>query len=149
MTSNAKPADVSAQQRVRLDKWLWAARFFKTRSLAVEAIEKKRVLVNFAPVKPAKEIHAGDVLDITQGDVVRTVTVRDVSERRGPATVAGQLYQESEASIAKRLRAAEQRRLAPEPAHAIAAGRPTKRDRRDTERLRRSGWNDRWSASID
>lgn len=140
---------IVATHRVRLDKWLWAARFFKTRGLAVEAIEKKRVLVNGTVVKPAKEVQAGDALEISQGDVVRTVTVRDVSDRRGPASVAAGLYAETEASIAKRLQAAEQRRLAPEPAHTITTGRPTKRDRRDTERLRRTEWNDRWSASLD
>lgn len=140
---------IVATHRVRLDKWLWAARFFKTRGLAVEAIEKKRVLVNGTVVKPAKEVQAGDALEISQGDVVRTVTVRDVSDRRGPASVAAGLYAETEASIAQRLQAAEQRRLAPEPAHTITTGRPTKRDRRDTERLRRTEWNDRWSASLD
>ena len=149
MTSEATPTDTSTLQRVRLDKWLWAARFFKTRGLAVEAIDKKRIRVNDTPVKPAKDIRAGDVIEISQSDVIRTVTVRGVSERRGSATVAAELYLESEASVAKRLQAAEQRRLAPEPAHTITTGRPTKRDRRDTERLRRSGWNDRWSASLD
>ena len=135
--------------RLRVDKWLWAARFYKTRSLAVEALEKKRVLVNDAMVKPSKEVHAGDVLTVTQGDTTRTITVLGLSEQRGSATLAALLYQESEASIAQRLKMAELRRLAPEPAHTIAAGRPTKRDRRENDKLRRADWNERWSATID
>ena len=136
-------------QRLRVDKWLWAARFYKTRSLAVEALEKKRVLVNDAMVKPSKEVHAGDVLTITQGDTTRTIAVLGLSEQRGSATLAALLYQESEASIAQRLKMAELRRLAPEPAHTIAAGGPTKRDRRENDKLRRADWNERWSATID
>ena len=102
---------------LRIDKWLWAARFFKTRALAVEAIEKHRVRLNGAHTKPSKEVHAGDELEIAQGPVLRTVRVLGVSATRGPAPQAALLYSETEASVAQRLAQAEQRRLAPEPAH--------------------------------
>lgn len=129
---------------MRLDKWLWAARFYKTRALAVEEIGKGRVTVNTQPAKAAKDIRVGDQIALRQGVVARTVVVRDLSNYRGPAPVAQQLYEETPESIAARQQAAEQRRLAPEPATAIEAGRPTKRDRREMAQ-----WNDRWSASLD
>lgn len=135
--------------KVRIDKWLWAARFYKTRSLAVDEIDKGRVVLNRAPVKPAREVKVGDVIEVSSPNSVRTVTVLAISDKRGGAPVAALLYQESEASIAARLKAAEQRRLAPEPALSLTAGRPTKRERRDTDKLRANPWNDRWSASID
>jgi len=129
--------------RLRLDKWLWAARFYKTRALATDEIDKGRVRVNEQIVKPARELKPGDLVELRQGVVLRTVLVRGLSAVRGPAPVAQQLYEETPASIAAREAAAERRRLAPEPANAIEQGRPTKRDRRQL-----ADWN-RWSASVD
>jgi ribosome-associated heat shock protein Hsp15 len=129
--------------RLRLDKWLWAARFYKTRALATDEIDKGRVRVNEQIVKPARELKPGDRVELRQGVVLRTVLVRGLSAARGPAPVAQQLYEETPASIAAREAAAERRRLAPEPANAIEQGRPTKRDRRQL-----ADWN-RWSASVD
>ncbi|MDD0837133.1 RNA-binding S4 domain-containing protein [Curvibacter sp. HBC61] len=132
---------------LRLDKWLWSARFYKTRSLAVEEISKGRVSVNGAAVKPAREVRPGDQVQLRQGPVERTVQVLGLSAQRGPAPAAQKLYEETAASVAAREQAAEQRRLAPEPALSLSEGRPTKRDRRHIERNR--DWNERWSASID
>ena len=129
---------------VRIDKWLWAARFYKTRSLAVDEINKGRVQVNQADVKPSREVRAGDMVSLRQGHTERTVQVLGVSESRGPAPVAQQLYAETPESIQKREAAAEQRRVAAEPAHSLEHGRPTKRDRRA-----QNAWNERWSASLD
>ena len=134
-------------ERLRIDKWLWAARFFKTRSLASEEIDKGRVHVNGAAVKPARELKAGDLVQIRSSAVSRSVTVLAISDKRGPAPVAALLFAETPESIAARTAAAEQRRLAPEPALSHAQGRPTKRDRRDTQQAK--DWGDRWSASID
>lgn len=120
----------------RLDKWLWAARFFKTRSLAQEAIEKGHVLVRGEKVKVARAARIGDELTVRVGEHVRVVRVLDLSERRGPAPVAQQLYQETDESIRARVEAAARRALAAEPADAIEHGRPTKRDRRALERWR-------------
>ena len=133
--------------RLRIDKWLWAARLYKTRSLAADETDRGRVLVNGAAVKPAREVRAGDRLDLRIGSVTRTLVVQGVSLQRGPAPLAALLYQETAESVARRLAAAEQRRLAPEPALSLSDGRPTKRDRRDTERVR--DWGERWSASLD
>jgi ribosome-associated heat shock protein Hsp15 len=134
--------------RVRLDKWLWVARFFKTRSLAAEAADRGRIDVNGQPAKPARELRPGDTLVLRQdGGVERRLVIRALSLQRGPASVAQTLYEETAESLAVRLRAAEIRRLAPEPAHAIEQGRPTKRDRRDLERTQVQ-WQ-RWSASVD
>lgn len=142
------PKDSSG--KVRLDKWLWAARFYKTRGLSCEEIDKGRVLVNGQSAKPAKEVKVGDTLAIRNGPVIRTVVVRALSGVRGSAPVAALLYEETPESLAVRLAAAELRRLAPEPAQTITQGRPTKRDRRDLEQAREPGaWNDRWSASLD
>lgn len=135
-------------ERLRIDKWLWAARFYKTRTLASEEIDKGRVQVNGVAVKPARELKAGDSVLLRNGPVSRTVTVLALSDKRGPAPVAALLYQETEDSIRQRQRAAEQRRLAPEPALSLNQGRPTKRDRRDTDQLRQHDWDDRWSASL-
>ncbi len=135
--------------RLRLDKWLWAARFYKTRSLASEEVDKGRVQVNGLTVKPARELKAGDSVLLRSGSISRTVTVLALSDKRGPAPVAALLYQETEDSIRQRLQAAEQRRLAPEPALSLAQGRPTKRERRDTDRLRQHDWDERWSASLN
>lgn len=128
---------------VRLDKWLWAARFFKTRALAVEEIVKGRVQINDQAAKASREVRLGDLIRLRQGQIERQVWVRGISHIRGPAPQAQALYEETPDSIAARERAAEQRRLAPEPADTITQGRPTKQDRR-----RLSDW-DRWSASVD
>jgi len=134
-------------ERLRIDKWLWAARFYKTRSLACEAIDKGRVQVNGVAVKPARELKAGDMVQLRSGATLRTVLVQAISDRRGGAPEAALLYTETAESMQTRLAAAEQRRLAPEPALSLVHGRPTKRDRREGEQAR--GWGDRWSASID
>lgn len=122
--------------KLRLDKWLWAARFYKTRSLASQEIGKGRVLVNDQPAKPAREIAVGDRVSVRKEDPPIHVHVRALSAVRGPAPVARLLYEETAESIAARERAAEMRRLAPEPAQGIVAGRPTKRDRRLIDRMR-------------
>lgn len=135
--------------KLRIDKWLWAARFYKTRSLACDEIDKGRVQVNGAVVKPAREVKAGDSVQLRSGPLTRTVTVLGVSDKRGPAPVAAMLFQETQASLQQRQQAAEQRRLAPEPALTLTQGRPTKRDRRDADKLRGDAWGDRWSASLE
>ncbi|MGG4775590.1 RNA-binding S4 domain-containing protein [Alcaligenaceae bacterium 429] len=122
--------------KTRLDKWLWAARFYKTRSLAVDEINKGRVLVNGQTSKPARDIQVGDEISITKQPPATVVIVQAISAVRGPATVARTLYNETPESIHARESAAEQRRLAPEPALSIHAGRPTKRDRRSIDRLK-------------
>ena len=134
-------------ERLRIDKWLWAARFYKTRSLASEEIDKGRVHVNGVAVKPARELKAGDTVQLRSANISRSVTVLAISDKRGPAPVAALLFAETPESIAARAAAAEQRRLAPEPAMSQSQGRPTKRDRRDTQQAK--DWGDRWSASID
>lgn len=128
---------------MRLDKWLWAARFFKTRSLATDEIAKGRVQVNGQPAKPSREVRLTDRIDLRQGSSLRTLIVQGLSEQRGPAPVAQALYAETPDSLALRERLTQQRREAAEPALAIEHGRPTKRDRREL-----ADWN-RWSASID
>ena len=120
---------------LRLDKWLWAARFYKTRSLATEEIVKGRVQANGQDAKPSRDIKIGDLLVIRQGPVIRTLTVLGLSQQRGSAPVAQQLYAETPDSIRQREQAAEQRRLASEPAQTIEHGRPTKRDRRDIAKI--------------
>ena len=138
---------MNVTETMRLDKWLWCARFYKTRSLATEEIAKGRVTVNGQAAKPARDLRCGDTVALRQGPVARTVLVRALSGARGPAPVAQLLYEETPESIAARERAAEPRRLAPEPAAALQEGRPTKRDRRNIDRAR--DWGSRWSASID
>jgi ribosome-associated heat shock protein Hsp15 len=128
---------------LRLDKWLWAARFYKTRSLATAEIAKGRVHVNEQPAKPARAVHVGDRIELRQGLVSRTLTVLALSGSRGPAPVAQALYAETPESIARREKEAEQRRMGAEPSQSIEQGRPTKRDRRKL-----ADWN-RWSASAD
>lgn len=134
--------------KLRIDKWLWAARFYKTRTLASEEIGKGRVEVNGLEVKPAREVKIGDTVALRQGAVLRTVVVRGLSGMRGPAPVAQQLYEETAESLKNREQAAQQRRDAPEPALSIEHGRPTKRGRRELDDARKS-WGDRWSASVD
>jgi len=130
---------------LRIDKWLWAARFYKTRSLACDEVTKHRVQINGQDVKPAREVKVGDTLTVRQGNITKTLQVKGISATRGPAPVAQQLYEETAESIALRVKQAEQNRLAFEPAHSIEHGRPTKRDRRQIEHA----WNERWSASTD
>ena len=125
-----------AGDRVRVDKWLWAARFFKTRALASEAVDGGKVHVNGDRVKPAKLLKVGDELRIRLGPYEHRVTVRGLSERRGPASVATTLYEESEESARARAALAEQHRLTQSAMHT-ESGRPTKRDRRQIEDLRR------------
>jgi len=132
---------------MRLDKWLWTARFYKTRALAVDDIGKGRISVNGQTAKASRELRLADTVLIRQGPVQRTVVVQGLSNLRGPAPVAQALYAETPDSLTERSRAAEARRLAAEPALAIEQGRPTKRDRRELERTQQ-GWQ-RWSASID
>ena len=134
--------------KLRIDKWLWAARFYKTRTLASEEIGKGRVEVNGQEAKPAREVKVGDTVSLRQGAVARTVVVKGLSGMRGPAPVAQQLYEETPESVKARNDAAQQRRLAPEPALSIEQGRPTKRGRRELDDAQR-GWGDRWSASVD
>jgi ribosome-associated heat shock protein Hsp15 len=135
--------------RCRLDKWLWAARFFKTRSLAQEAVDRGRIHVNGQVAKPSREVRPGDTLTLSglASGPDRVITVTGVSSVRGPASTAATLYAESAVSLAQRAAWLESRRLAPEPATSRSAGRPTKRERRDLQ-----GATDRWrrrSADID
>jgi ribosome-associated heat shock protein Hsp15 len=134
--------------RLRVDKWLWAARFYKTRALAVDDIGKGRVAVNGADAKPSRELKAGDIVAMRREGIVRTVVVRGLSAMRGPAPVAQLLYEETPESIAAREKAAQQRRESPEPSLSIEQGRPTKRGRRELDEAQR-GWGDRWSAGVD
>jgi ribosome-associated heat shock protein Hsp15 len=135
-------------EKLRIDKWLWAARFYKTRTLASDEVGKGRVAVNGQEVKPAREVKLGDTVSLRQGPVTRSVVVKGLSANRGPAAIAQQLYAETAESVSARERAAEQRRLSPEPAHSITQGRPTKRGRRELDDVQR-GWGDRWSASVE
>jgi ribosome-associated heat shock protein Hsp15 len=123
-------------EKVRVDKWLWAARFFKTRSIAVDAIAGGKVLVGGERVKPAKTVQTGDEVSVRLGPYEHIVVVRKLSERRGPATVAATLYEETAESLAARQKLAEQLRMAPAAFVFEEKGRPTKKDRRDIERLR-------------
>ena len=122
--------------KVRLDKWLWAARFYKTRSLAVEEINKGRVLLNQQSAKPGREVAVGDLVTLRKQQPHQHVSVAALSNVRGPAPTARLLYEETPESIRAREHAAEMRRLAPEPALDIEAGRPTKRDRRLIDHIR-------------
>jgi ribosome-associated heat shock protein Hsp15 len=124
-------------EQIRLDKWLWAARFFKTRSAATEAVAGGRVHVNGARVRPAKEIRAGDTIEVRVGYVERTVVVKSIADRRGSATVAATLYEETAESIANRERLTAERRLARPPGADLGA-RPTKQARRRIDALRRA-----------
>ena len=129
--------------RVRLDKWLWAARFYKTRGLAADEIGRGRVAVNEQTAKASRELKVGDVVSFPQGPLRRTVKVLLTGTVRGPASVAQTMYEESVASIDARERAADARRMGVEPAQGIEHGRPTKRNRREL-----ADWQ-RWSVSAD
>ena len=128
---------------VRLDKWLWAARLYKTRTLAAQDVVRGRVTVNGQPAKPGRELHVSDRLSLQQPGFRQDLTVLKLSLQRGNATVARTMYAESPESLVAREKVQQQRRLAPEPAAALAEGRPTKRDRRAL-----ASWQ-RWSASVD
>ena len=134
----------------RIDKFLWAARFYKTRSLATEDIARGRVKINGLVAKASREVRAGCVVDILRSGLICSFTVLQVSEQRGAAPLAQTLYLESAHSISVREHAQEQRRLHPEPALSIARGRPTKRQRRELDSARQSAppWNARWSAGL-
>jgi ribosome-associated heat shock protein Hsp15 len=119
----------NSNQSLRIDKWLWAARFFKTRSLASDAVKTGKVLVNGEKIKPSKEVAIGDTLTIRQTYLSKTITVRELSTRRGPATVAATLYQETQESIVNRERLKEIQQAQPAVRRA-GHGRPTKRERR-------------------
>lgn len=121
--------------RVRLDKWLWAARFYKTRSLATEAVGGGKVEVNGERAKPAKAVKPGDEIRLRLGPYEHVLIVRQLSERRGPATAAQMLYEETQASREDRERLAAQLRMAPPTFVYEEKGRPTKKDRRDLSRL--------------
>jgi ribosome-associated heat shock protein Hsp15 len=123
--------------KVRIDKWLWAARFFKTRSQATEAVNGGKVEVNGDTAKPAKLVQVGDNIRLRLGPYEHVFTVRGLGERRGPASVAASLYEETEASRAAREKLSEQLRMAPAAFVYEDKGRPTKRDRREIERFRR------------
>lgn len=123
------------ESRVRIDKWLWAARFFKTRALATAAVEGGKVHVNGERVKPSRQVRCGDELRIQKGADTFVIDVLDLSQQRGPAARAQTLYREHESSVAARLATREERRLqvAAEP---IPGGRPDKRMRRQWQKLR-------------
>jgi ribosome-associated heat shock protein Hsp15 len=123
-------------EKTRIDKWLWAARFFKTRSLATDEVNHGRVQIDQRDVKPSREVRVGDTITIVQAKIPRTVVVKGISEQRGPAPVAQQLYEETPQSLQARALVMERNRLSPEPALTIAHGRPTKRDRRELQK----GW---------
>lgn len=120
-------------ESVRIDKWLWAARFFKTRSMATDAVDAGKVRLNGDRVKPARNVKTGDTLDIDNGATEWEVVVQGLSDKRGSASVAQTLYAETEQSAAERQKKAEQRKLFREPSEAIK-GRPTKRDRRQLDK---------------
>lgn len=120
--------------KIRIDKWLWAARFFKTRSLATNEINHGHVQIDQRDVKPSREIRVGDVITLMQAKIPRAVVVKGLSEQRGPAPAAQQLYEETPDSLRTRAAAIERHRLSPEPALTMAHGRPTKRDRRDLQK---------------
>lgn len=140
MTDRKAPA---AAAGLRLDKWLWAARLFKTRSLAADEVGKGRVQVNGLDAKPAREIRVGDRVAIRRTGLTQELEVLGLSAQRGPAPVAQALYRETPESLLAAQALAESRRLGTEPALSQPQGRPTKRDRRDLV-----DWQ-RWSASLD
>ena len=122
---------------VRIDRWLWAARFYKTRAAATEAVLGGRVRVNGERVKPAKHVRPADVVEVRVGEADWTITVLEVADKRGSARVAAGLFEETAESTAERQRSAEERRLS-RPAGTVVGGpRPTKQDRRRIESLRR------------
>lgn len=148
--SQSTPGSHSLQPeaRIRLDKWLWAARFFKTRALSMEAIERGRILVAGQSCKPGREVHLDDEITLREpGGLSRTVIVKGLSGVRGPAPVAQTLYEETPESRQAREAALALRRMGVEPALTQTEGRPTKRDRRDMAQWER--WSVRWDPGQD
>lgn len=131
--------------KVRVDKWLWAARFYKTRTLAADDIHKGRVEVNGQEAKPAREVRIGDTIRLRQREGARTLVVQGLSDKRGSAPVAQQLYLETAESLKARADAAELRRMGTEPALSLRHGRPGKHERKAID----NAWGERWSASVD
>ena len=125
--------------KLRIDKWLWAARFYKTRSLAVEEIDKGCVRLNDVEAKPSREVKVGDTVMLRQGPVTRTLVVRGISSQRGAAPVAQQLYEETAESLVLKAEAAKQWHLKADPASSLEHGRPTKRDRRNLDKAQGRG----------
>jgi ribosome-associated heat shock protein Hsp15 len=132
---------MNASERVRIDKWLWAARLFKTRSLATEAVDLGRVRVNAERIKPAREARIGDRIEVFVGDARIELVVCGLSAVRGPASTAQRLYEETADSRARRERVREVRRYGSEPARSIK-GRPTKRDGRALRSVRQAASDD-------
>jgi ribosome-associated heat shock protein Hsp15 len=130
--------DSEAATKVRLDKWLWAARFFKTRAIAAEAVETGKVEVNGERAKRAKQLQTGDKVRVRLGPYYHLVTVRGISERRGPASIAAKLYEE-DADARKAREAMQVQVKAAQSSFGYESGRPTKKDRREIEKLRRRG----------
>ena len=124
-------------ESVRVDKWLWAARFFKTRRVSTDAVAAGHVRVNGDRVKPAKDLRVADLVEVRVGELRRVVVVAGLADRRGPASVAATLYEETEESVAERERQLAERRLARPPGADVGA-RPTKLARRQLEALRRA-----------
>ncbi len=135
--------DTARAERVRLDKWLWCARFFKTRGLSADEIGKGRVDVNGVTAKASREVRIGDKIELRQGPVSRSIVVNALTTHRGSAPVAQALFEETPESIERRARQALEWRMNAEPSRAIEQGRPTKRNRREL-----AEWN-RWSASAE
>lgn len=129
----------SDTNKIRIDKWLWAARFFKTRSLAIEAIDSGKVLVNEERVKPAKTIDVGNLIAIRLGPYTFVVEVLGLSDKRGPSPQAQKLYKETEESIKQREALAFERKAQAQVVQQ-GEGRPTKKDRRDIERFKSGSW---------
>ena len=127
--------DTASLNKVRADKWLWAARFYKTRSLATQAIERGKARLDGEVIKPAKELRVGDMLTVEQGDYKLVLEIKALSEVRRGAPEAKALYEETAESIQNRERIATQRKLAPEPTQHLQ-GRPSKRQRRDLDGFR-------------
>jgi ribosome-associated heat shock protein Hsp15 len=137
-------------ESTRIDKYLWATRFYKTRSVAAEEIGKGRIKINGQVVKASRDVKAGDQIELLRTGLITVIDVLQVSEQRGPAPLAQNLYRETPESIAAREKAQDIRRFTHEPAAAISQGRPTKRDRRSLDEARSGSaqWNDRWSAQV-
>jgi ribosome-associated heat shock protein Hsp15 len=131
--------DLESDKAIRLDKWLWAARFFKTRSLAAEAVTGGKISINGDRPKPGRMVRSGDLLTIRRGPYEWTVTVKAVSRLRGPASQAQQLYDETEESVSRREAAIARLKLERSP-EFDSPGRPSKKDRRAIERWTRRGW---------
>jgi ribosome-associated heat shock protein Hsp15 len=133
----------------RIDKWLWAARFYKTRSLAADELGLNRIRMNDRDAKPSSDVKVGAVVQMRRDGLVRTVIVKGLSAQRGPAPVAQQLYEETAESLLAVQQHKAQRQFFSEPAHAIEKGRPTKRDRRELTRESEKNWDSRWRASVE